>query len=76
MSSEVILKQIISEKLCIDSTKITPQSAFFDDLTCDSLDMVEIVMAIEDHFDIAIPDEDIDKLKTFKDLYEYVDSKV
>lgn len=76
MSSEAILKQIISEKLCIDQAKITPQSTFYDDLTCDSLDIIEIVMGIEDHFDINIPDEDVDNFKSFKDLYEYVDSKV
>jgi acyl carrier protein len=70
------VKQIIAEKLGVGEDKITPQSSFVDDLGADSLDQVELIMALEDEFDIEIPDEDAEKMKTVKDALEYLDSKL
>ena len=70
------IKQIIAEKLGVGEDKITPQSSFVDDLGADSLDQVELIMAFEDEFDIEIPDEDAEKMKTVKDAMDYLDSKL
>ncbi len=70
------IKQIIAEKLGVSEDKITPQSSFIDDLGADSLDQVELIMAFEDEFDVEIPDEDAEKMKTVKDAMEYLDSKI
>lgn len=73
--NEAKVKQIISEKLGVSEDKVTPQASFVDDLGADSLDQVELIMALEDEFDIEIPDEDTEKLKTVKDALDYIDSK-
>ena len=73
---EAKIKQIIAEKLGVGEEKITPQSSFVDDLGADSLDQVELIMAFEDEFDIEIPDEDAEKMKTVKDALDYLDSKL
>jgi acyl carrier protein len=73
---EVKIKQIIAEKLGVSEDKITPQSSFIDDLGADSLDQVELIMAFEDEFDVEIPDEDAEKLKSVKDAVEYLNSKL
>lgn len=70
------IKQIIAEKLGVSEDKVTPQAAFVDDLGADSLDQVELIMAFEDAFDIEIPDEDAEKLKTVKDALDYLESKL
>lgn len=72
---EVKVKQIVAERLGVSEEKITPQSSFVDDLGADSLDQVELIMALEDEFDMEIPDEDAEKLKTIKDALDYIDSK-
>lgn len=69
------MKQIIAEKLGVSEDKITPQASFVDDLGADSLDQVELIMALEDEFDMEIPDEDAEKLKTVKDALDYIESK-
>ena len=73
---EAKIKQIIAEKLGVAAEKITPQASFVDDLGADSLDQVELIMAFEDAFDIDIPDEDAEKMKTVKDAMDYLDSKL
>ncbi len=73
---EAKIKQIIAEKLGVSEDKITPQSSFIDDLGADSLDQVELIMAFEDEFDVEIPDEDAEKMKSVKDAIEYLDSKL
>lgn len=73
---EAKIKQIIAEKLGVSEDKITPQSSFIDDLGADSLDQVELIMAFEDEFDVEIPDEDAEKMKSVKDAVEYLDSKL
>ncbi|MCX7725573.1 MAG: acyl carrier protein [Chitinispirillaceae bacterium] len=70
------VKKIIAEKLAVAEEKITPQSLFVEDLGADSLDQVELIMAFEDAFDIEIPDEDAEKLRSVKDAIEYLQNKV
>jgi len=72
---EAKMKQIVAEKLGVSEDKITPQASFVDDLGADSLDQVELIMALEDEFDMEIPDEDAEKLKTVKDALDYIESK-
>lgn len=73
---EAKIKQIIAEKLGVSEDKVTPQASFVDDLGADSLDQVELIMAFEDAFDIEIPDEDAEKMKTVKDAVDYLNSKL
>jgi acyl carrier protein len=70
------VKQIIAEKLGVSEDKITPTASFVDDLGADSLDQVELIMAFEDGFDIEIPDEDAEKLRTVKDALDYLQKKL
>lgn len=69
------VKQIIAEKLGVSEDKINPQASFVDDLGADSLDQVELIMAFEDAFDVEIPDEDAEKLKSVKDAIAYLQDK-
>jgi acyl carrier protein len=73
---ETKIKQIIAEKLGVSEDKVTTQASFIDDLGADSLDQVELIMAFEDAFDIEIPDEDAEKLRTVKDAIDYLESKI
>jgi len=73
---EVRVKQIIAEKLGVSEDKVTPNASFVDDLGADSLDQVELIMAFEDEFDLEIPDEDAEKLKSVQDALTYLDSKL
>jgi acyl carrier protein len=61
------IKKIIVNRLGVDESKITEDSSFFDDLGTDSLDIVELIIAFEEEFDIEIPDEDAEKIKTVGD---------
>ena len=69
------LQQIIAEVLNIDPEEITMNTTFVDDLGADSLDQVELVMALEEAFGAEIPDEDAEKLTTVGDAIKYVESK-
>lgn len=64
---------IIVEQLSVDKGKVVPNASFVDDLGADSLDQVELIMAMEEEFDIEIPDEDAEKLKTVQDAIDYVE---
>lgn len=66
----------IAEQLSIDEEDITMESSFIDDLGADSLDIVELIMALEEEFDMEIPDEDAEKITTVGDVVEYIKSKV
>ena len=66
------IKQMIVDRLGVDEDTITEDSSFVDDLNADSLDMVELVMAMEQEFDIEIPDDVAEKVTTVKDAVEYV----
>jgi acyl carrier protein len=71
---EMKVKSIIAEQLGIGEDEIKPESSFFDDLGADSLDIVELVMAMEEEFDVEIPDEQAESIKTVKDAVEYINS--
>ena len=74
MVSEERIKEIIVEQLGIDAAQITSDASFIDDLGADSLDTVELVMAFEEEFDIEIPDEDAEKIRTVKDVVDYLNT--
>jgi acyl carrier protein len=69
------VKQIIVEQLGVDEGQVDPSASFVDDLGADSLDIVELVMAFEEAFDLDIPDEEAEKIKTVKDAVDYIESK-
>jgi acyl carrier protein len=71
-SAEEKIKQIIVEQLGVDEAEVTASASFQDDLGADSLDIVELVMAFEEAFDVEIPDEDAEKIKTVKDAIDYI----
>ncbi len=73
MAVEDKVKQIIVEQLGVDEAEVTPSASFVDDLGADSLDTVELVMAFEEAFDIEIPDEDAEKIKTVQDAVDYIE---
>ena len=70
------VKKIIEEKLSVNAYQITNDARFAEDLKADSLDTVELVMALEDEFGLDIPDEEADKIKTVADAIGYIESKV
>ncbi|HET8668061.1 MAG TPA: acyl carrier protein [Terriglobales bacterium] len=72
-SVEDKVKQIIVEQLGVDEAEVTPNASFVDDLGADSLDTVELVMAFEEAFDIEIPDDDAEKIKTVSDAVDYIE---
>ena len=79
MSSEEILekvKGIIVEQLGVTDTSVTMEASFIDDLGADSLDIVELIMAIEEEFDIEIPDSDAEKVVTVGDVVDYIKENV
>jgi acyl carrier protein len=73
-SADEKVKQIIVEQLGVDEGEVTASASFQDDLGADSLDIVELVMAFEEAFDVEIPDEDAEKIKTVKDAIDYVNA--
>jgi acyl carrier protein len=75
MTLEPRIKKIIEEQLGVEGDRIKPEASFIDDLGADSLDIVELVMAMEEEFDLEIPDEDAEKLRTVSDVTKYVQSK-
>jgi len=79
MSSEEIfekIKNIIVEQLQVSDTNITEDSSFIDDLGADSLDLVELIMALEEEFGIEIPDTDAEKVVTVGDVVNYIKENV
>lgn len=72
---DVKLKEIIVEQLSVDEERVKTESSFIDDLGADSLDIVELVMTMEEKFDLEIPDEDAEGLKTVGDVVSYLKGK-
>ena len=70
------VKEIVVDQLGVDEEDVTPDASFIDDLGADSLDIVELIMAFEEEFDIEIPDEDAEKITTVGEAVEYIESKV
>jgi len=68
------VKDVIAEQLNVDESEVHEDSSFVDDLGADSLDLVELVMALEDNFDMKIPDEDVEAIKTVGDAIAYIES--
>ena len=79
MSTEEVferVKKVIIEQLGVTESAVTSEASFLDDLSADSLDIVEWVMALEEEFDIEIPDEDAEKVTTVGDVVEYIKDNV
>ena len=72
MSIEERVKKIIVEQLGADAAAVKPEASFIEDLGADSLDTVELVMALEEEFDIEIPDEEAEKITTVQSAIDYV----
>jgi len=73
-SIEQRVKKIVAEQLGVNEAEIKNESSFLDDLGADSLDMVELVMALEDEFDTEIPDEETEKITTVQQAIDYINS--
>ena len=69
------VKELVVEQLGVDAEEVTEGASFVDDLGADSLDIVELVMAFEEEFDLEIPDEDAEKIQTVGNAVEYIKSK-
>ncbi len=70
------VKEIVVEQLGVDEEEVTEQASFVDDLGADSLDIVELIMALEEEFDLEIPDEDAEKIVTVADAVNYIKENV
>lgn len=70
------IRGLVSEQLGVDAAELTSESNILDDLGADSLDVVELVMAIEEAFDIEVPDEDAETMRTLGDVERYVSARV
>ena len=70
------IKQIVVDKLSVEESDITPEKKFIDDLGADSLDIVELIMALEEEFGVEIPDEDVEKIVTVNDAMDYIKAKL
>ena len=74
MSVEEKVREIIVDQLGVDEKQVTADAVFIDDLGADSLDTVELVMALEEEFDVEIPDEEAEKITTVKEAIEYIET--
>ena len=69
------VRSIIVEQLGVSLEEVTPQASFIEDLGADSLDIVELIMALEEEYDMEIPDEDAEKIQTVEDVTKYIQAK-
>ena len=74
MSVEEKVKEIIVDQLGVDENQVTANAAFIEDLGADSLDTVELVMALEEEFDVEIPDEEAEKISKVQDAIDYINN--
>lgn len=75
MSTFDRVKKVVVEQLDVNEDEVTPTASFVDDLGADSLDVVELVMGLEEEFDVEIPDEDAEKITTVQDAVGYIEEK-
>jgi acyl carrier protein len=75
MSVEEKVKEIIVDQLGVDEKQVSPEASFIDDLGADSLDTVELVMALEEEFDIEIPDDEAEKIAKVQNAIDYIKSR-
>ena len=75
-SIEERVKKIVAEQLGANEDQVTPEASFVDDLGADSLDQVELIMAMEEEFDVSIPDEDAEKIATVQDAIDYIKNAI
>lgn len=77
MAEDVInrVKKIVADRLSVDEEKVKPEASFKEDLEADSLDVVELVMELEDEFDLEISDEEAEKIATVGDVIDYINSQ-
>ena len=71
---EAKVKEIICDQLGVSENEVTPDASFIEDLGADSLDIVELVMALEEEYDIEITDEEAEKIRTVRDVVSYIES--
>jgi acyl carrier protein len=71
-SADERLKKIIAKELSVNEDEVVPEASFIDDLNADSLDLVELIMALEEEFEVKISDEEADKIKTVQDAIDYI----
>ena len=74
MTAEDKIKKMIADKLSVDLSEVVPEASFVDDLGADSLDLVELVMSMEEEFDVDISDEDAEKIVSVKDAIDYINA--
>jgi acyl carrier protein len=70
------VRSIIKEQLGVDEEKVTLEASIIDDLGADSLDVVDLVMSLEEEFDVEIPDEDVEGMKAVGDIVKYIEAKI
>ncbi len=70
------IKKVIVDKLEVDENEVTPEASFAEDLGADSLDVVELIMALEEEFNIEIPDVDAEGIRTVQDAVNYIEQKL
>ena len=71
-SAEERLRKIIAEQLSVSEEEVTPDASFIEDLNADSLDLVELIMSLEEEFNVKISDEDAEKIRTVQDAMDYL----
>lgn len=76
MSTFDRVKKVIVDKLEVDENEVTPEASFAEDLGADSLDVVELIMALEEEFNIEIPDVDAEGIRTVQDAVNYIEQKL
>jgi acyl carrier protein len=70
------VREIVASQLGVEQSEVTPEASILDDLGADSLDVVELVMALEEEFDLEVPDEDVETLRTIGDVARYITERV
>ena len=69
------LRKVVVEMLEVEEDRVTPEASFVDDLGADSLDLIELITAVEEAFHIEVPDEDVGKMQTLKEAVDYIQAK-